>query len=92
VQRASEHPSSVELASERPSSGPAPPNRAQGPSRPHPLSTRISCATPDLLLKHPNATVATYKRRQMKQLKHASETFTKTTEKHLKTIANKRNI
>jgi hypothetical protein len=38
-------------------------------------------ATTDLLLKHPYATVATYKRRQMKHLKHASETLTKTPEK-----------
>jgi len=37
-------------------------------------------ATPDLLLKHPNTTVATYVRRQLKHLKHTSETL----EKHLK--------
>jgi hypothetical protein len=39
-------------------------------------------------LKHPDATIATYKRRQMKHLKHVSETPTKTPEKHSKTIAN----
>jgi hypothetical protein len=38
-------------------------------------------------LKHPDAILATYKRRQMKHLKHASETSAKTCEKHLKTIA-----
>jgi len=35
-------------------------------------------ATPDLLLKHPNATLATYVLRQMKHLKHASEALAKT--------------
>ena len=30
---------------------------------------------PDLLLKHPDATLATYKRRQMKHLRYASETL-----------------
>ena len=40
-------------------------------------------ATPDLLLKHPNAT---YVLRQIKHLKHASETFAKTHKKHLKNI------
>jgi hypothetical protein len=30
---------------------------------------------PNLLLKHPDATLATYKRRQMKHLRHASETL-----------------
>jgi hypothetical protein len=34
--------------------------------------------TPDLHLKHSGATLATYIRRQMKHLKHTSETFTKT--------------
>ena len=43
-----------------------------------PLPTHIPCATPDLLLKHTDAIFATYKRRQMKHLKHASETLTKT--------------
>jgi hypothetical protein len=33
--------------------------------------------TPDLLLQHPDATLATFVRRQMKHLKHASETLTK---------------
>jgi hypothetical protein len=57
-----------------------------------PLSTCISCATPDLFLKHPDTIVATYKRRQMKHLKQSSETLVKTPEKHLKTIANIYNI
>jgi DICT domain-containing protein len=39
-------------------------------------------------LKHPDATVATYKRKQMKHLKQASETLEITPEKHLKIIAN----
>jgi hypothetical protein len=32
---------------------------------------------PYLLLKHPDAILATYKRRQMKHLKHASEILAK---------------
>jgi hypothetical protein len=32
-------------------------------------------ATPNLLLKHPDATLATYVLRQMKHMKHASETL-----------------
>jgi hypothetical protein len=40
----------------------------------------IPCAAPDLLLKHPDATVATYKRRLMKHLKQAYETLAKTSE------------
>jgi hypothetical protein len=46
--------------------------------------------TPNLLLKHPNTTVATYVRRQMKHLKHASEfekKNLKTLEKPLETYA-----
>jgi hypothetical protein len=43
-------------------------------------------------LKHLDSIVAAYKRRQMKHLKHASETLAKTPEKHLKTIANVCNI
>jgi hypothetical protein len=43
-------------------------------------------------LKHLDATVATYKTRQMKQLKYASETLVKTPEKYLKIIANICNI
>jgi hypothetical protein len=39
-----------------------------------------TCATPDLLLKHLDATLETYNRRQIKHLKHASETL----KKHLK--------
>jgi hypothetical protein len=42
-------------------------------------------ATSDLLLKHRDATLATYARRQMKNLKHAFETLAKKTPtKHLK--------
>jgi hypothetical protein len=43
-------------------------------------------------LKYPDATPATYKRRQMKYLKHASETLAKIPRKHLKNIANIGNI
>jgi hypothetical protein len=43
-------------------------------------------------LKYPDATLATYVRRQMKYLKHASKMLTKTPEKTLETIANVRNI
>jgi hypothetical protein len=39
-------------------------------------------AAPDLLLKHPDTILATYKRRQIKHLKHVSQTFTKTHEKN----------
>jgi hypothetical protein len=35
-------------------------------------------ATPDLLFKHPDATLATYILRLMKHLKYASETLAKT--------------
>jgi hypothetical protein len=35
--------------------------------------------TPDLLLKHPNETFTTYVWRQMKHLKHTSETLAKKT-------------
>jgi hypothetical protein len=48
------------------------------------LSTRIPCAIPNLLLKYPDTTLAIYKRRQMKHLKHAPETL----EKQLKTLEN----
>jgi hypothetical protein len=48
--------------------------------------------TPDLLLKYLDATLAIYKRRQIKYLKHMSKTLEKTPEKHLKTIANIYNI
>jgi hypothetical protein len=64
------------------------PTPLQSSAPPWPLPTRITCATPDLLLKHPDVTVAIYKRRQMKHLKHALETLVKTPEKYLKTIAN----
>jgi uncharacterized circularly permuted ATP-grasp superfamily protein len=47
---------------------------------------------PDLFLKHPNTTVATYVSRQLKHLKHASETLKKHLKKHLKTIATIHNI
>jgi predicted RNase H-like nuclease len=42
-------------------------------------------ATPDLLSKHPNVTFTTYVSRQMKHLKHASETLAKTLQNHCKT-------
>jgi hypothetical protein len=42
-------------------------------------------ATPNLFLKHRDATLADVLR-QMKHLKHASETLEKTPGKHLKTI------
>jgi hypothetical protein len=44
--------------------------------------------TPDLLLKHSDATLATYIRRQMKHLKHTSETLVKTLENTCVAIAN----
>jgi hypothetical protein len=66
---------------EHTSSGPMSPGRRQ---RRRPLSTRIPYAAPDLLLKHLDATVVTYKRRQMKHLKQASETLAK----RLKTFEN----
>jgi hypothetical protein len=47
---------------------------------------------PICFLKHPDATVATYKRRQIKHLKQVSEILVKMLEKHLKTIANICNI
>jgi hypothetical protein len=54
-----------------------------------PFLTRITIyATPDLLLKHLDVTLATYVSKQMKHLKYASEIH----EKDLKTIANIRNI
>jgi hypothetical protein len=37
-----------------------------------------TCVTPDLLLKYPDTTLATYVRRQVKHLRHMSETLTKT--------------
>jgi len=69
-QRASDHPSASRLRASAPAVAPCRPGH-----RPHlePLSTRIPCATPDLFLKHSDATVATYKRRHMKHLKYASE-------------------
>jgi hypothetical protein len=36
--------------------------------------------TSDLFLKHPDVTIATYKRRQIKHLKHASKTLAKISE------------
>jgi hypothetical protein len=39
---------------------------------------RIPYVTPDLLLKHPDATLATYKKRQIKHFKHTA------LEKHMK--------
>jgi len=43
-------------------------------------------------LKHPDAIITTYKRRQIKHLKQPSETLAKIPEKYLKTIANIYNI
>jgi hypothetical protein len=43
-------------------------------------------------LKHPDGTAATYKRRQIKHLKQASEILAKTPEKHLKIVTNICNI
>jgi hypothetical protein len=37
-----------------------------------------TCVTPDLLLKYSDTTLATYVRRQVKYLRHVSETLTKT--------------
>jgi hypothetical protein len=79
----------VGLSRERTSSGPMPPRMSSAPPA---ASQRISCGTPDLLLKHPDTTVATYKRRQIKHLKQAYETLAKTAKKHLTTIANICNI
>jgi hypothetical protein len=45
-------------------------------------------ATPDLLLKYLNATLATYVRGQMKHLKDVSEILAKTPENHCKNILN----
>jgi hypothetical protein len=43
-------------------------------------------------MKYPDAIVAIYKSRQMKHLRHVSETLAKIIRKHLKTIANICNI
>ena len=43
--------------------------------------------TRDLVLKHRDATLPIYVRRQMKHLKYVSKILKKTPEKHLKTIA-----
>jgi hypothetical protein len=47
-------------------------------------------ATPDLLLKHLDATLATYVSRQMKHSKYSSETLAKTPQNHCKTYATSR--
>ena len=47
-------------------------------TRKHTCIAIKTCATSDLLLKHLDAIVATYKRRQIKHLKQASETLAKT--------------
>jgi hypothetical protein len=44
----------------------------------------------DLLLKYPDATLATYVWRQVKHLRHVSETLAKTPEKHCKTFTTSR--
>ena len=41
-------------------------------------------ATPDILLKHPDATLATYVGRQIKYMKHTSETLAATPDLLLK--------
>jgi hypothetical protein len=46
--------------------------------------------TPDLLLEHPNKTIATYIRKQLNHSKHAPETHVKTLEKQLQTYATSR--
>jgi len=58
----------------------------RGPLAPPLASHAHLCATPDILLKYPDAIFATYNRRQMRHLKHVSETLAKTREKHLKTV------
>jgi hypothetical protein len=61
-----------------------PGRRARHPGRRprcRPFPTRILFATLNLLLKHLDTTVATYKRRQMKHLKQVSETLAKTSKK-----------
>jgi hypothetical protein len=45
-------------------------------------------ATPNLLLKHPNETFATYVRKELKHLQHTSETLEKRLEKPLQNICN----
>jgi hypothetical protein len=49
-------------------------------------------ATPDLLLKHPDAILITYKRRQMKHLNMCLKHLQKHMKKYLKTITNICNI
>jgi hypothetical protein len=59
--------------------------RSQSPMAGHCLlatSAIATCATPDLLFKHPDGTFVTYIWRQMKHFKHASKTLTK----NLKTL------
>jgi hypothetical protein len=51
------------------------------------MARRERDATPDLLLKHLDTTLATYVSSQMKHLKHASETLAKTPQNHYKTYA-----
>jgi hypothetical protein len=49
----------------------------------------VTCVIPDILLKHPDETFATYVCRLMKHLKHVSKTLTKTShEKLLQNICN----
>jgi hypothetical protein len=49
-------------------------------------------ATPDLLLRYPDAILAKYKKRQIKHLKYVFKTLKKHVKKHLKIIATIRNI
>jgi hypothetical protein len=50
-----------------------------------PKARRERDPTPNLLLKHSDATLATYVSRQMKHLKHVFETLAKTPQNHCKT-------
>jgi hypothetical protein len=51
-----------------------------------------TCATPDLLLKHLDAAFETYVWKQMKYMKHVSETLIKTPENTWKPLQNIHNI
>jgi hypothetical protein len=69
--------------------GPTPPLRCSRLAlAPLLLLTRIPCATSYLLLKHLDAKLATCVRGQMKHLKHASETLSKTFENYCKHTQN----
>jgi hypothetical protein len=59
---------------------------SRGDPETKPVESEEGDVAPDLFLKHSDATLVTNVRRQMKHLKHASETFAKTPEKHLKSL------